>query len=87
MFSEFTKSRLMNNDGRFRKDDQYVFYLLWQKEMGELAAGVYNFLKGTRQHALPVGESMDRVSRSDDVVTTVFSVHAWLWSVLVYTQK
>ena len=45
-FSEFTKSRLMNKDGRFRKDDQYVFYLLWQKEMRELAAGVYNFLKG-----------------------------------------
>ena len=66
----------MNKDGKFRKDDQYVFYLLWQKEMRELAAGVYNFLKGTRQHALTVGEFMDRVSRSDDVVeadlTTVF---------------
>ena len=41
-----------------------------------LTAGVYNFLKGTRQHALPVGEFMDRGSRFDDVVeanlTTVF---------------
>ena len=60
--------------------------------MRELAAGVYNFLKGTRQHALPVGEFMDRVSRSDDVVeanlTTVFqcmrgSGQYWY----IYTQK
>ena len=27
--SEFVKSRLMNKDGRFRKEDQYVFFLLW----------------------------------------------------------
>ena len=38
--SEYMKSRLLHKDGRFRKDDQYVFYLLWQKEMGQLAAGV-----------------------------------------------
>ena len=56
--SEFVKSRLLNRDSRFRKDNQYVFYLLWQKEMRELAAGVYNLMKGTRQHALPVGDFM-----------------------------
>ena len=38
--SEYVKSRLLNKDSRFRKDPQYVFYLLWQKEMRELAAGV-----------------------------------------------
>jgi len=38
-------------DSRFRKNPQYVFYLLWQKEMRELSAGVYNLLKSTRmQH-------------------------------------
>ena len=31
--SEFDKSRLLNKDSRFRKDPQYVFYLLWQKEI------------------------------------------------------
>ena len=40
--SEYVKSRLLNKDSRFRKDPQYVFYLLWQKEMRELSAGVYN---------------------------------------------
>ena len=74
--SEFVKSRLLNRDSRFRKDNQYVFYLLWQKEMRELAAGVYNLMKGTRQHALPVGDFMDRVSNSDENVeanlSTVF---------------
>ena len=74
--SEYVKSRLLHKDDRFRKDDQYVFYLLWQKEMGQLAAGVCNLLEGTRQHAMPVGEFMDRVSNSDEHIegslSTVF---------------
>ena len=75
-YSEYMKSRLLHKDGRFRKDDQYVFYLLCQKEMGQLAAGVCNLLKGTRQHAMPVGDFMDRVSNSDEHIegslSTVF---------------
>ena len=37
--SEYVKSRLLNKDSWFRKDPQYV---LCQKEMRELSAGVYN---------------------------------------------
>ena len=74
--SEFAKSRLINKDSRFRKDCQY--FLLWQKEMCELAAGVYNLTKGTHQHAMPVGEFKDRVSNSDQDIeanlSTVFRV-------------
>ena len=74
--SDFAKSCLLNKDSRFRKDCQYVFFLLWQKEMRELAAGVYNLMKGTHQHAMPVGEFMDRVSNSEQDVeanlSTVF---------------
>ena len=36
--------------------------------MCELAAGVYNLMKGTPQHALPVGDFMDCVSTSDEGV-------------------
>ena len=50
-----------------------MFFLLWQKELRELAAGVYNLLKNRRQHVMPVGEFMDRVSNSEeDVEDTVF---------------
>ena len=42
-----------------------MFYLLWQKRMHELAAGVYSLVKGTCQHALPVGDFMDCVSKPD----------------------
>ena len=35
-FSENVKSRLLNNDDCLRKNAQYVFYLLWQKEMREV---------------------------------------------------
>ena len=44
--------------------------------MPKLAAGVYNLMEGTRQHALLVGEFMDRVSNSEQDVeanlSTVF---------------
>ena len=39
------KSRLLNKYDRFRK---YVLYLLWQKEMCEVSAGVYNLLEQAR---------------------------------------
>ena len=66
--SEYAKSRLLNKDSRFRKNDQYVFFLLWQKEMREISAGIYNMLKSTRQQAMPVGEFVDRVSSCDQEV-------------------
>ena len=30
-FSEYLKSRLFNNDSRFRKNPEFVFYYLWQR--------------------------------------------------------
>ena len=66
----------MNKDKCFHKDDQYVFYLLWKKEIRELTSGVFNLLKGTRQHAIPVGEFVDRVSKNEEEIeanlSTVF---------------
>ena len=64
--SEYIKSRLLNKDSRFRKDPQYVFYLLWQKEMRELSAGVYNLLKSTRRQHMSVRSLLDRVETSDE---------------------
>ena len=44
--------------------------------MRELASGVYNMLKGTRQHAIPVGEFIDRLSKNEEEIeanlSTVF---------------
>ena len=64
--SEYIKSRLLNEDARFRKDAQYVFYLLWQKEMRELSAGVYNLLKSTRRQAMSVSKLLDCIDVSDE---------------------
>ena len=65
--SEFDKSRLLNKDSRYRKDPQYVFYLLWQKEMRELSTGVYNLLKQCRvnQH-MTVGTLLSNVQANDE---------------------
>ena len=65
--SAYDKQRLLNKDSRFRKDPQYVFYLLWQKEMRELSAGVYNLLKQSRaSQRMTVGSLLSNVQRNDE---------------------
>ena len=64
--SEYIKSRLWNKDSRFHKDPQYVFYLLWKKEMRELSSGVYNLLKSTRRQSLFVSMLLDQVNTSNE---------------------
>ena len=66
--SEYAKSRLLNKDSRFRKDPQYVFFLLWQKELRQLSAGVYNLMKRTQQQRMSVQLFLDKVSHSDESV-------------------
>ena len=63
--SEITKSRLYNVDSRFRKNAQYVFFLLWMKELRELSAGIYNLLRGAPLHVVPVQEVLAKVSNND----------------------
>ena len=60
--SEYIKSRLLNKDSGFRKDPQYVFYLLWQKELRELAAGVYNVLQSNVGNPRSVHELLHNVN-------------------------
>ena len=64
--SEYIKSRLLNKDSRFQKDPQYVFYLLWQKELRELSSGMYNLLKCTRGQPKSVSPLLSRVQVSDE---------------------
>ena len=64
--SEYVKSRLLNKDSRFRKDPQYVFFLLWQKEMREISAGVYNLLKSTRRQPMSVSALLHNVQTRDE---------------------
>ena len=52
--SEYAKSRLLNKDSRFRKEAPYVFFLLWQKELRELSAGIYNLMKKISKQATSV---------------------------------
>ena len=66
--SEYAKSRLLNKDSRFRKDAQYVFFLLSQQQMRQIASGIYNLLKCTGNTSLPVHEFLSSVSKSDKAV-------------------
>jgi len=64
-FGEHVKSRIMNCDSRFRKNPEFVFYYLWQKEMRELTAGIYNVLNSTGKRHLSVKEFVDAINGSD----------------------
>ena len=59
--SEYVKSRLLHKDSRFCKDAQYVFHLLWQKELRELSSGVYNLLSSTKRQSVSVNMLLDQV--------------------------
>ena len=64
----------MLNLGCSTKDPQYVFFLLWQQEMRQIAAGIYNVLKTTSKGKVPVHEFLSRVSNSDEEanLSTIF---------------
>ena len=64
--AEYDKSRLLNKDPRFRKDPQYIFFLMWQKEMRELAAGVYNLMQSSRTAPMSVKNLLHQVQTSSD---------------------
>ena len=66
--SEYAKSRLLNKDSRFRKDAQYVFFLLSQQQMCQIASGIYNLLKCTAITSLPVHAFLSSLSKSDKAV-------------------
>ena len=66
--SEYAKSRLLNKDPRFRKDPQYIFFLLWQQEMRQISAGIYNVLKSTGKGKMPVHEFLAGISKSDESI-------------------
>ena len=64
--SEFIKSRLYNKDSRFRKDASYVFYLLHQKSLREVATGVYNVLNRSKGVAMSVKQLLAKIEASDN---------------------
>ncbi len=69
--SEYAKSRLLN------KDSRYVFYLLWQEELRQLSAGIYNLLKSDRgSRGMTVDRFLGGVNNSNEDVeanlSTVF---------------
>ena len=64
--SQYIKSKLLNKDPHFRKDTQYVFYRLWQKEMRELSSGIYNLLKSTRRQSMSVSMLLEQVNTSNE---------------------
>ena len=64
-FCEYVKSRLLNKDSRFRKNPEFVFYYLWQKELRELSSGIYNVLKATGKHGMSVKDFLDGVDCSN----------------------
>ena len=64
--SEYITSRRLNKDSHFRKDPQYVFYLLRQKELRELAASVYNILQANVGNPRTVHELQHYMNVSDE---------------------
>ena len=64
--SEYIKSRLLNKDSRYRKDEQFVFFLYHQMRNRALCSGIYNLLKVSTASPMTVHTLLNRVNRSDE---------------------
>ena len=60
-FSEYIKSRIINADS----SPEFLFYYLFQKEMRQLAEGIYNVLNSTGKRHLIVKQYMEGINSSD----------------------
>ena len=74
--SEYANSKLLIKDSGFQKNPQSVYFLLWQKELRQLSAGVYNLMKRTQQQRMSVQLFLDKVSHTIESlevnVSTIF---------------
>ena len=64
-FSEYVKSRLLNQDSRFRKSPEFVFFCFWQKQLRELSSGICNAMKRVGKHNMSVKDFLSKVDSSD----------------------
>ena len=58
----YCKSKIRSN----KKNLGTSFYLLWQKEMRELSAGVYNVMKSSKTKPMSVSNLLNKVEASDE---------------------
>ena len=64
--SEYVKSHLLNKDSHFRKDPQYVYFLLWHKEMREIVCAVYNLLKTSKPMPMSIANHLQKFEMNDE---------------------
>ena len=65
--AEYAKSKLINKDARFRKDQQYLLFLYHQMRTRGIVTGIYNLLKVSNSGAaLTIGSLLNQVTRSDE---------------------
>ena len=64
--SEFYYSRLLNKDGRFRRNQQYLFHLLHQSDMKYLSNSISHILRQTKgDHHLTVDSLLQKIQDGD----------------------
>ena len=72
--AEYVKCILMSCDSRFRLNQQFIFYLLHQATLRQIASGIYHKLKVTKEK-LTAARCLQLLSRDEleGNLTTIFS--------------
>lgn len=83
-FIQYVKSRKMNCDSRFRKNAEFVFYYLWQRE---LSAGIYNVMNSAGKIHLSVKQFVDEINSSDPGIEANLSVSQRHQTILVPQEE
>ena len=64
--AEYVKSRLLNEVSIYRKHHSYEFYLLRQKELRELKAGIFKVMNTKKGGPMSAAQFMAQVDNSSD---------------------
>ena len=73
--AEYVKCILMSRDSRFRLNQQFIFYLLHQANMRQIASGIYHKLKITHHKEFTAAQYLHLLSKDEleGNLTTIFS--------------
>ena len=59
--AEYRASRLLHVDGRFRRNQQYLFHLLYDSDIKNLSNSISHMLRQTKHHASTVGDIISKI--------------------------
>lgn len=63
--ADYRTSRLLNVDGRFRRNQQYLFHLLYDSDIKNLSSSISHMLRQSKSDVTTVDEMLSKIDSGD----------------------